>query len=247
MISSKYFNPIQYEREIYQLANKQNWKVTVYGEQSSFTLFFLSRESKISKKNLYISSGIHGDEPAGPLAILELFRESYDFGNLNVFIFPMLSPAGLRANSRTDIHGVDLNRDYKFFKTNEVRVHVDILEKLPCFDGAICLHEDWEANGCYLYELNFDNKVNWGASILKEMSKYISIDLNETIDGRSAKEGVMQVIPNLEERHDWPEAFFLVKRKSKRVYTIETPTTFELKDRVAAQKEAVKTIIKNFK
>ena len=49
---------------------------------------------------VYLSAGIHGDEPAGPLALLELLREGVFTSPVQWSICPMLNPSGLAASSR---------------------------------------------------------------------------------------------------------------------------------------------------
>ncbi len=56
--------------------------------------------------------------------------------------------------TRENAAGIDLNRDYKQPVTPEIRAHVGWLQRQAQFAAVFCLHEDYEANGFYLYELN---------------------------------------------------------------------------------------------
>src|SRR5882762_10191115 len=62
--------------------------------------------------SLYISAGIHGDEPAGPLAVCRLLKENQWPSNLAVWICPCLNPTGFLSNRRENSEGLDLNRQY---------------------------------------------------------------------------------------------------------------------------------------
>ncbi len=73
---------------------------------------------------IYISTGIHGDEPAGPLAALRLIQENHWPENAEIFLLPCLNPIGFTLNRRENANGIDLNRDYRNPKSAEVlRAH----------------------------------------------------------------------------------------------------------------------------
>ena len=106
-------------------------------------------------RTIYISSGIHGDEPAGPVALRRLIDEDRWPGDTELILCPCLNPTGLQAKTRENRHGIDLNRDYRDPKSEEVRAHMAWLNQLPRFDLSLVLHEDWEADGYYLYDRNY--------------------------------------------------------------------------------------------
>ena len=76
---------------------------------------------------------------------------------LDYWICPCLNPTGFEANRRENAAGTDLNRQYLQPEAHEVIAHIGWLERQPKFDLCLCLHEDWEAHGFYLYELNPDH------------------------------------------------------------------------------------------
>jgi hypothetical protein len=86
-------------------------------------------------------------------------------------------PASIRPafplNRRENAAGIDLNRDYRHLQSPEVRAHVDWLQRQPRFDVALCLHEDWESNGFYVYELNPDNRPSFAEKILEAAAKSV--------------------------------------------------------------------------
>ena len=49
-------------------------------------------------KRLYISAGIHGDEPAGPLTALRLLQENQWPASAELWLLPCLNPAGFILN-----------------------------------------------------------------------------------------------------------------------------------------------------
>jgi len=119
------------------------------------------------RHRVYISTGIHGDEPAGPLAALQLLCENQWPNDAALWLCPCLNPSGFPLNRRENSAGIDLNRDYRHLQSAEVRTHVQWLEHQPDFDLTLCLHEDWESAGFYLYELN----PNHGPSLANPMDR----------------------------------------------------------------------------
>lgn len=141
---------------------------------------------------IYLSAGIHGDEPAGPLAVGELLRAEAFPRDAWLWILPCLNPTGFPANTRESAAGIDLNRDYKHLRAPEIRAHVAWLQRQPMFDLAFCLHEDWEAAGFYVYELNPDQRPSLAEPIIAGARTACPIDLSPSIDGREAQGGIIR-------------------------------------------------------
>lgn len=189
---------------------------------------------------LYISAGIHGDEPAGPLAVRQLLRENLWPEALNLLICPCLNPSGFRLHRRENEEGLDLNRQYLHPGAAETRAHIEWLQQQPGFDLSLCLHEDWEAHGFYLYELNPDGRPSVAEGILETVAKVCPIDRSDVIEGRPAAGGIIRPIMDPRSRPQWPEAFYLLTYKTRLSYTLEAPSDFPLPVRVAALVLAVR-------
>ena len=116
----------------------------------------------------------------------------------------------------------------------EVRAHVAWLEKQPRFDLCLCLHEDWEAHGFYVYELNPDRQPSLAEAIVARVARVCPLDLSSVIEGREAQGGIIR--PNLDplSRPQWPEAFWLLTHKTRLSYTLEAPSDFPLSVRISA-------------
>jgi murein peptide amidase A len=192
---------------------------------------------------LYLSAGIHGDEPAGPLALRELVRINSWPANLGVWMCPCLNPSGFSLNQRESVAGFDLNRQYLHLDAAETRAHVNWLERQPSFDVALCLHEDWEAHGFYLYELNPDQRPSHAEEIIRIVAQHCPVDLSPQIEGRAAQGGIVRPSVDPESRHQWPEAFYLLNRKTRHSYTLEAPSDFALEVRVQALVRSVEVVL----
>ncbi len=196
---------------------------------------------------LYLSAGIHGDEPAGPLAMARLLQPGTLSSDIHWFVCPCLNPAGFDRNCRTDAEGVDLNRDYREPQTALVRAHVRWLESVPRFDAALLLHEDWEADGFYLYELCREPARPLSESVVEGVAQICPMLESKQIDGWPARHGVVRPDVDPMERPQWPEALHLFMRKSSLCYTFEAPSDYPLELRTKALQTAVGVAINAFR
>jgi protein MpaA len=230
-------------RDTETAARQHGWRPEPLETGDGLQLQTWHRAAPAARRRLYISTGIHGDEPAGPLAARQLLQDNFWRTDLEVWLCPCLNPTGFPLNRRENRHGIDLNRQYLHLEAAETRAHVAWLDTLPSFDLALCLHEDWEANGFYLYELNPDQLPSHAAAMIRTVAEVCPIDLSPEIEGRPANGGVICPSADPASRPQWPEAFYLFTRKTRLSYTLEAPSDFPLPVRVQALVRAVETVI----
>jgi len=186
------------------------------------------------RPSVYLSAGIHGDEPAAPLALLRLLEAGTLDARASWYLCPLLNPTGLAAGTRENAEGVDLNRDYRHGATIEVAAHVAWLRRQPAFAFTLCLHEDWEAKGFYVYELNPENRQSLAAQMIAAAAEVGPIDPSEVIDGRPAAGGIIRPADDPAARERWPEAIYLRAHHTTLSYTLESASSLPLEKRVAA-------------
>jgi hypothetical protein len=226
-------------REVKAAAQLHGWSAELFYKTGDLELLALHRKPLSPSvtgpaPRIYISTGIHGDEPAGPTAALRLLRENKWPAAAALWLLPCLNPDGFVLNSRGNADRIDLNRDYRHMESNEVAAHVLWLERQTKFDLTLCLHEDWESHGFYVYELNPDGHAPLGAKMVESVAKVCPIDLSEVIEGREATGGVIRPSLDPASRPQWPEAFWLLQNKTRRSCTLEAPSDFPLPVRVDA-------------
>lgn len=236
-------------RDVQAGAHRRGWSRETFHDAGGTTLFALTRPSVRPQDRpvrVYLSSGIHGDEPAGSLAMRQLLEENRWPQEMELWCCPCLNPAGFRLNRRDDGRGVDLNRRYRDLDAAETRSHVAWLERQPLFDLCLCLHEDWESSGFYVYELNPDNRPSLAEAMIASVAPLCPIDLSDLIEGREARGGIIR--PNLDPatRLEWAEAFYLIVNKTRLSYTLEAPSDFALPVRVAALVSGVNAALGRF-
>ena len=218
-------------------AQQHGWASETFLDVGEFKLRALTRAASRlphPASRVYLSTGIHGDEPAGPLAVRQLLQEDRWPGNIELWLCPCLNPTGFDLNRRENRQGTDLNRQYRQPIAGETVAHVAWLERQPFFDLCLCLHEDWESDGFYIYELNTANRASLAETIIERVAKVCAIDLSETIEGRAARGGIIRPSVDPLTRTDWPEAFYLLSHKTRLSCTLEAPSDFPLPVRVAA-------------
>jgi predicted deacylase len=99
-----------------------------------------------------LAAGVHGDEPAGPWALLDLVESGALSERFSYRIWPCTNPSGFDAGTRESADGVDLNRTFgRGGQSPEARAIVTANRDLK-FVLSIDLHEDCDAEGFYCYE-----------------------------------------------------------------------------------------------
>ena len=218
-----------------QVARTCGLRLTAFAESGGYPVYQLQTRDQ-PPGGLYVSAGIHGDEPAGCEGLLiwaeqhlsTLLRGKHP---LPVVLLPCLNPWGLVHNRRSDEAGNDLNR---LFNGDDFAPITELKRLLKGwqFDLALHLHEDYDAQGGYVYEIHREPPV-WGHDLLAACRRVLPIDSRRRIDGRAFIGGIWS------RRHvrripEHPEAVHLFREHCPRVLTFETPSEFDLKCRVQA-------------
>ena len=128
------------------------WKI---GEERFWLPRFRFQRTHQVKRRIKIGifACIHGDEPAGALALVDLVRELDENPRLGreyeIWMYPICNPSGYVNCTRGSRSAKDLNRE---FWSNSAEPEVLLLEKelrTRRFDGIIALHSDDTSEGMY--------------------------------------------------------------------------------------------------
>jgi hypothetical protein len=96
-----------------------------------------------------------------------------------------------------------------------------------------CLHEDYDAAGCYVYELG-PQRAEIGATCLRAAAAHLPVDQRRSIDGRKAHQGVIRRSRIPQDLPGLPEAVVLWQLGCPRTLTFETPSEAALAVRIEA-------------
>ena len=215
------------------LARKAGVKRSVYCTVEDFELHCFTSPALKETPGIYLSAGIHGDEPAAPEALYQ-WAELHQsiLRDLPVMIFPCLNPWGLVHNRRTDSENRDLNRCYHPNTLTRINAQMELMRDRK-FRLAMCLHEDYDAQGAYLYEIR-TRLTTFGQELLAAAGYYVPIDVRVTIEGRRADQGWIARRVNLKKFPIRAEALYVAANHSERTITAETPSEYDLCARVQA-------------
>lgn len=182
----------------------------------------------------YLSAGVHGDEAGAAWGLLNWAETNLQqLGTGSFLIFPCFNPAGLRNNTRHDHRGLDINRRFDLAQDPITAPWRKLVSERK-FHIGLCLHEDYDSLGCYVYEL-CQPKQSLSSKIMAECTRRIHRDPRRMIEGSRALAGVIRrskLPPNFT---GMPEAFVLRKLGCPITLTFETPSEFSLDDRVVTQ------------
>lgn len=162
--------------------------------------YFLPRFSFRGSNNsdpirIGIFAAIHGDEPAGALAVVQFLSDlaanpalAEDY---QIHAYPVCNPTGFEDNTRCSRSGRDLNRE---FWKNSSEAEVQILEnelRTQHFHGLIQLHADDTSDGIYGFVRGATLTENLLRPALREAGKILPRNNSALIDGFAARDGMI--------------------------------------------------------
>jgi len=211
----------------------------VYGDfKAPLKLYSIANRSGFKYK-VFLEGSIHGNEPAGAEALAQ-FIESLAhnpslYPDIAFEIVPIVNPWGWSHDIRFNRDGKDIHRDFATMATQEARIMSGYL-KQNHYDLFIDHHEDPAATGFYLYQYAMpDQKLSRKIiQSLKDMGYHAEQNVNmvilKTDDGLI--DAPMWGLWYMRTTGQLSLANYARLYNSDMVYTIESPTRLEPKDRL---------------
>jgi protein MpaA len=229
--------------EIKKTALENEFKLDTFGTVSDFDLISLKKENG-AEKNVYISAGIHGEEPAPPVALLNMMKENGFSKQYNWYIVPLINPVGMSKGLRKNADKKDLNREYKpTTKATEVIYHINVLKSIPSCQVCFFLHEDSGEDGFYMYSIR-DNKThkkildaakNFGEiSNKKKLDKFPRKSKGLIDGGTAIYDDILKYTETAYLNKLWPES---------KMYILEAPKKAEIENRIKMIESAIKSAL----
>lgn len=190
---------------------------------------------------VYISTGVHGDEAAAPWGLLAWAEAHVDQLRQGSFLLcPCLNPVGLTLNTRADHRGLDINRRFHIKRDPLMGPWQKLIRAHPLRLG-LCLHEDYDGQGCYIYELGRQREP-FSTYILAAVAPIIGPDPRTKIDISIARKGIIRrkILPS---DFTGPEAVVLHQLGCPVTLTFESPSEFALDIRVQAQRRCIEATL----
>jgi hypothetical protein len=167
----------------------------VAGEKYAIPRFTFQGPNSSEPIRIGIYAAIHGDEPAGALAVKELLTrlvaEPAIAENFHVEAYPVCNPTGFEDNTRNSRRGCDLNRQ---FWQNSDEAEVRLLEhelRTRHFSGIIQLHADDTSDGIYGFVRGHTLTEHLLRPALRAAGEILPRNANATIDGFAARDGII--------------------------------------------------------
>lgn len=235
-----------FDEEFSEVASRQGLQSEVIWESGADSIRFWTRGAADGHApRIFLSAGIHGDEPCGPEALLRFLKLHSLSHSCDWVIAPVLNPTGLRAGTRENRNGIDLNRDFYRKESGEIRAFTRWWEEQS--QGChlhISLHEDWETGGLYLYEINTGPVTSFSGKILESIRDIVPLEEEGPVDGHElSAPGLILHEPEPDEGFGWPEAIWLVKRYPLLSLTLEGPGGIAPDDRTAGLLTALRSAV----
>ena len=229
------------------LASKTSLEINTISATPNGEPVLVLETASSSEEAIYLSAGVHGDECAPVWGLLHWAEQNQSIlHKVPLIIFPCLNPEGLIENTRDDQDGNDLNRR---FTDPSIEVIAAWQNKIHHrrFSRCLHLHEDYDAQGIYLYELN--NTPELGRKLLDSCSRNIPIDPRPKIEGYPFDRGILhhqradveQLVAETEFEGAEPCQLFL--HHTNLSITFETPSELDLSLRIQTHFQAVDTFV----
>lgn len=191
---------------------------------------------------VYLSTGVHGDEAGSAWGLLAWAeKHAYELKRGSFLIAPCLNPVGLVLNTRLDHRGFDINRRFHD-AADEICGPWQRWITGRAMRFGLCLHEDYDAQGIYLYELNHARQTV-GHEIIERCARVIAPDPRKGIDGQRANRGVIRRRTLPTHLPGMPEAIELHLRGCPFTLTFESPSEFDFDTRVRVQVKFVESAL----
>lgn len=199
-----------------------------------------------------LAAGVHGDEPAGALALLELAAADGLDPRYAYRIWPCTNPSGYAAGTRASADGVDVNRTFGRGGRSPEAKAILTANRDRRFVLSLDLHEDCDALGFYCYEYG-DGGL--GRAVVDALdASGLPVDPLEATFATAGPIGEEhcrrergRIVPDADAEADMlggrSYSMALARRAARFALTFETPLLRPLAERVALHVLAVRAAI----
>lgn len=222
----------------------------VYGNfKAPIRLYSIYNRSGFKYK-VFLSGGIHGNEPAGTETLARfiesLARDPALYGNVSFEIIPLTNPWGWVHDVRYNRDGIDINRDLAPQRSQEARIIAGYLKENR-YDLMIDDHEDPSASGFYMYQYAMPSQALSRKVIAAVRADGLPVEQNVNMVILKTDDGLIDApmwglwymratgqigVPNYSRLYN-----------SDNVYTVETATRLDYEDRLAAHQKTRQIIL----
>jgi hypothetical protein len=230
-------------KELKSICNKKGLKLQLIGfagNDKNFPIYRVVIMGVASKnKTILFSAGVHGDEPAGPWAVLEFLKNFSlkEYRGPRIIIIPVMNPFGFENNKRRNSVRIDVNRHFCDSRlTGDNRLIYESINGEGVFFFH-SMHEDPDVKKFYAY--GYERKIEKiYRDVVKVGGYFFRINKNKKIYGDVSENGLIlnDKGGTLENRLFYDGVPF--------VLCTETPGKEPLEKRIMANVKIMKKVIK---
>ena len=197
-------------------------------------LLLMPQQKIVGAPNVLIAAGFHGDEIAGPLAIIQHLANNKHIENVNISYLPVVSTSATKRGTHLNEWEENVNRGFcnqeahPLSKEGVVLLGNIELLHLLAKDGYLALHEDVNENSFYAYTRGAQQK-KLESALRRTGRKFFALNKRDT------QEGIIT--------DDYANSFEDIMNRKRVPYIActETPGCKTLKQRVLANVALIKT------
>lgn len=177
-------NLTSYNKQLMRVAAERGFWMKPLGTLDDYiTWLVMTKKPDIADggPKILVTAGVHGEEQAGPLAILKWVQEVEDLvlAKANISFIPVINSYGFANKRRYGLSGIPTNGGFGEHKTQDPSPEGQILVnnigiiRPLAEDGFLALHEDVTVKESYIYSMEKSSEPTRLTKIMrKELSKY---------------------------------------------------------------------------
>jgi hypothetical protein len=225
-----------------------------HGAQTYPLFLVRSTAAGTTRPTIFISGGVHGDEPAGVYAAIDFlediaprYRREFNFT-----VLPCANPSGFELNTLRSISGANLNRlfgtdssepeiraieEWLTDESHRFLVTFDLHETVPEYEGEGFTPQD-NPRACYLYETARNGETRIGKQLIDALPQSVEVCRWPKVYLDVNSEGVIsypEACGNPVYAQETTFEAYLMRHNTNHAFTTETPTGWPLEKRIQIQ------------
>lgn len=236
-------------RKLEAVAARRGFRRESLGEAFGTPLWLLTREPPgRDRPSLLIAAGFHGEEPAGPWAVLR-FLDQCDEALLDTArlgVLPLVNASGFSAGQRHNAADENPNRGFApdedgIAPSAEGRLLLACADRIAALgrDGVLACHEDALLDCAYVYvNESGAHPGSFGKALRDANARYFPLHPDGSVDGCPIRDGIVF------NHRDSSFESWLMRLGAARSACIETPGQASIERRILAQVEMIATFVR---
>lgn len=190
-----------FERRLLAAADRRGMRCESIGTAFDRPLWLLTGPHVQASRKLLIASGFHGEESAGPWAVLRVLEtgDSSLFAEADISFIPLVNVSGFSAGTRFNASGENPNRGFRpelddVPASAEGQLLLAQAERIAALGrhGVLACHEDIDVAGGYVYAYErADAPGSFGVALRDANAAFFECHPDGVVDGCTVRDGIV--------------------------------------------------------